>query len=1433
MRRLRLAIVLAILALLAGGAGLLFGGTGAQTESDQSYLGRLISSALSTADTRVTIGAVDGALSSDAVLRDLVIADRDGVWLKLDRARLVWNRAALLSRRLQIDKLEIGQLDILRRPASGPPKPPDGSAPALPDLPVKVIVTDFSLARLGLGQPVLGVAASFSARGNALLGNPAEGLTLNFDLARTDAPATFTTKLGYVPKTQALDFTLGLKEEKGGLLAKLARLPGEPPVALDVAGKGTLDAFDAVLAFDAGPGIGATGDAHLAREGTARHLTLATQAQVAGLLPEIGAAIFPGTTRLEADMMLGSDGAIGLPRLSLTTPVARLEAHGDIGANQSLTAALVLDTTPGGAASLKAAGGEIKSFALQASVDGTLGAPAADMTLRLRGVHLPQGALDDLQAHVATQPVAASGGEPAGNAVQVEARASGVVPAGGALAKALGGNLSLSAKGRIRAGGTGTYDSIHIASPHVDFAYSGILGASRVLGRLVAQFPDLAAFDELAGLKLGGTGRIAADLDGAPDAGGLAAALDGAFHNLATGIAPADRLTGGEVAIAGTARSLGAGGFGFEKLQMRGQHAVLAIDGAAMADKADVSASLDIPDLRHADPRLAGKGAATAHLTGSLAKLDGTVRFALANGAMLGRPAPQLALQIDGRDLAGMLDAQAALDGTVDGKPAKGGFHFARETAGWRLDRLDLALGSARVQGGVEIAAGLATGTLGIAARNLDDLSPLLLARLAGEIDAKATLDAADGRQNGRLVLKAAGLKAEGAEVDRIDADVSVADAYGRASLAATANAGRVVFGGETVSQLRLVAKGDANATDIAASAKARGFDLAAKARVTPGETIRIDLGSFEARGQGRRIALAGPARVTLEHGEASIGDLALALDGGRLAVSGRAGKLLDLRIAARAIPLAFADLASPGLGLSGTLDGEAALTGTAVNLAGQWKATIAKLVAPATRAAGLPPMDIAATGRLKGDKTSIDATIAAGKAGTVKIAGTLPLAASGAVDVGAKGKLDLAVANATLAPSGRRAGGNVLIDLRATGRLPRPQLAGTATLAGGSFGDAVQGVQLKDIAARISARGEEIAVEQLSATARNGGTLVATGRLRADAGAGFPGQFHIAGKRAELLANGVATAVADLALDISGPLARNPRLSGTVDLVSLDVAVPDRLAGAAQPLSNVTHINPSKALAARLAAQARAKTLAARKGHAAPPFDASLDVTVNAPNRIFVRGRGIDAELGGTLHATGTLANPRVDGGFDLRRGRLALLGKRLDFTRGAILFRGDLTPELDFLAEARASDVTAQIAITGSAAQPAFSFTSNPFLPQDEVLSRLLFDKAAGSLTGFQALLLAQSAAQLTGSGDNAFERIRRSLGVDGIDIQTGSGGPSAGITRAINDKISVGAKAGVAPAQTGVSVEIDLTRDIRVQGEVTQDGAAAIGIGMQREY
>ena len=129
------------------------------------------------------------------------------------------------------------------------------------------------------------------------------------------------------------------------------------------------------------------------------------------------------------------------------------------------------------------------------------------------------------------------------------------------------------------------------------------------------------------------------------------------------------------------------------------------------------------------------------------------------------------------------------------------------------------------------------------------------------------------------------------------------------------------------------------------------------------------------------------PVPPTLTYGKdgVDIQNFALRVDSGRLSLSGRAGSTLDLRATATALPLAALDLVSPGLGASGTAEGDATIRGTPSDPSGDWRIKLKQVSLPQTRSNALPPLDIAGSGRLAGGRTSVD--IAANAGGPIRSA--------------------------------------------------------------------------------------------------------------------------------------------------------------------------------------------------------------------------------------------------------------------------------------------------------------------------------------------------------------------------------------------------------------------------------------------------------------
>ena len=223
----------------------------AQDEEDgRGYLQSLIEDNLSVAGREVRITGFAGALSSNATLDELTIADDQGIWLRLRDVSLVWTRTALLRGRLQVNSLTASEITLSRLPEGEETvKPEDAEATpfSLPELPVSINIGEVSAETLTLGAPILGEEIRLSLSGSLSLGE-GEG-TADIDVTRLDGRGEITLDAGFDNESRVLALDLTLDEAPGGIAATLLKLPDSPAIALTLQGEGPLDDYTADLAL--------------------------------------------------------------------------------------------------------------------------------------------------------------------------------------------------------------------------------------------------------------------------------------------------------------------------------------------------------------------------------------------------------------------------------------------------------------------------------------------------------------------------------------------------------------------------------------------------------------------------------------------------------------------------------------------------------------------------------------------------------------------------------------------------------------------------------------------------------------------------------------------------------------------------------------------------------------------------------------------------------------------------------------------------------------------------------------------------------------------------------------------------------------------------------------------------------------------------------
>ena len=473
-----LAMIVALLAFCATAGG---------AEQDKGVLADLISKALSTPSTSVYIGAVNGVLSSDASISDIVLSDRDGPWLKIDKVRLIWSRLALLARRLEVDQLTIGHVLFLRRPLpSEAAPPPDATAPQsiLPELPVKVIVKQFAVQELLIGEPVVGVEARLALAGKATLGPPSEGLDLDLSAEQLDAPGSLTVLLGFVPASSLLTLNVDAAEPAGGLFAHFAKLPGLPPVKLGFDGAGPLNSFKAKLDFTAGADVWANGQLVLARQDSARRLALDLKSRLEGLAPGIIRPIFAGETTLQGDVVFNDDSSVSVPGLHLVSATAQFDIEGGATADRELDLKVHAGAIPGAKA--------IGKLDLNASIKGPLSGPTLEAVFDAGQIRVAEGSLDHVAATFRAIPNGPLTGAMTRIAFTGDAKLSGLALADPALDQAVGPETTLTMRGAASPGGEMTFDALDLAAPSLSASFSGLLGRARIHGKLDVAARDLS-----------------------------------------------------------------------------------------------------------------------------------------------------------------------------------------------------------------------------------------------------------------------------------------------------------------------------------------------------------------------------------------------------------------------------------------------------------------------------------------------------------------------------------------------------------------------------------------------------------------------------------------------------------------------------------------------------------------------------------------------------------------------------------------------------------------------------------------------------------------------------------------------------------------------------------------------------------------------------
>ncbi|MEX3017271.1 translocation/assembly module TamB domain-containing protein [Gymnodinialimonas hymeniacidonis] len=434
------------------------------------------------------------------------------------------------------------------------------------------------------------------------------------------------------------------------------------------------------------------------------------------------------------------------------------------------------------------------------------------------------------------------------------------------------------------------------------------------------------------------------------------------------------------------------------------------------------------------------------------------------------------------------------------------------------------------------------------------------------------------------------------------------------------------------------------------------------------------------------------------------------------------------------------------------------------------------------------------------------------------------------AVDLRLNGQAPLALANRYIQPRSIR--GTLGFNLSMQGAPGLSALSGTLSSNNARIAVPTYALAVENIGLNAQISGGRVNLTG-NGTLSTGGQLSTQGSINLGS-PGLDGQINVSLVNGRIVDPTLYDAqIARADLSVSGPLARGPRISGDITLGESEIRVPEASLAGSAAIPDIRHLGetPEERLTRRFAGLLGSSAGSSGGGSATT----ALDINITAPGRIFLRGRGIDAEFGGSIRLFGTTANVIPTGQFELVRGRLSILGTRLDFVEGQATLQGSFDPFLRLAAVSRASGYQITIRVDGAASNPEITFASDPSLPEDEVLAQLLFGRSVSGLSPLQLLQLADAATSLAGGSTNSgfIAGLRDGLGLDDLDLSTDDEG-NAAVTagRYLSENIYTDVTIN-AEGDADLSLNIDLTPNFTARGSVGSDGSSSIGIFFEQDY
>lgn len=237
-------------------------------------------------------------------------------------------------------------------------------------------------------------------------------------------------------------------------------------------------------------------------------------------------------------------------------------------------------------------------------------------------------------------------------------------------------------------------------------------------------------------------------------------------------------------------------------------------------------------------------------------------------------------------------------------------------------------------------------------------------------------------------------------------------------------------------------------------------------------------------------------------------------------------------------------------------------------------------------------------------------------------------------------------------------------------------------------------------------------------------------------------------------------------------------------------------------------------------------------------PIKIPVNVDFKFNPELQIIGFGIESTWEGGASIKGDISNIKYEMNIKMKQGKLDLIDNSVFKLKNGLILINNAKNDISLSAEKIIEKIMVGAKFQQINDSSKISFYSKPYLSDKDIMSYMLFDKPTSEISAGEGLALFSAMSKLSGHTNfDIFNKMKTIFGVDSISIKKNTDSnkeeySAISLGKKIG-KFKVSIDQGAGSDTTGVVVETDIAKNVKMSVDLTGRDAATAGILWSKRY